>query len=320
MESFDVKPIRLELEGATAITALVHHPGTGKIYAGMTSVCQALAEIDPRTDEWRSLGEVFPRRPDNDRIKDKIHNSLCIGRDGMLYFGADVNINWNGLGGEKGEFDLHRWGGGAIYRYDPGKEELRDLGTPVPMNGIHGLGYDERSHALWGYTIPDNHLFRFEIDSGSVEDYGRISDFASHNVGVARNGNVYSAWRRDKTYLLKYDPRENRMIRTKTVIENPVGVAVVGNVGVDSWMQHSNGLFYCGTASEGVLFSLDPETDQLDYIGKPAFGPRLTAMKEDEKGVIWGTSGWPVMGVFSYDPREDRLKDYGEPETRYPMC
>ncbi len=320
MKSFDVKEIRLELEDATAITAMVYHPGTEKIYAGMTSICQVLAEIDPKTDEWRSLGEIFPRRADNDKMHDKIHNTLCLARDGMLYFGADVNMSWDGIGGEHGKFDLHRWGGGAIYRYDPQEEKLEDLGIPVPMNGVHGLGYDANAHALYGYTIPDNHFFRFEIDSGKAEDYGHISNFASHNVGVARNGNVYAAWRRGKTCLLKYDPRANRLTRTDVVIENPVGPSVVGNVGMDSWMQHSDGLVYCGTASEGILFSLDPETDEIRYIGKPAMGPRLTAMVEDESGVIWGNAGWPVMGLFSYDPKSEKLEYYGEPETRFPMC
>jgi len=56
-----------------------------------------------------------------------------------------------------------------------------------------------------------------------------------------------------------------------------------------------------------VAFSGGKDSTAMAYhlreLGRPRpnDGPRLTGLAE-HNGMIFGTSGWPVMGLFSYDP------------------
>lgn len=320
-----LEKITLSDHEAIAITSLAKTED-GTIYVGLTSKSHTLYEYDAGARRLRDLGPIFPPRTHPNDIHDKIHNSLVT--DGrMLYIGQGLNIDW--FASPYG-FDLRKYGGGHLFSYAPAAGVLTDLGLPVPLNAIHGLTIDPAGKTLFGYTIPDNHFFRYAIDTGEMADYGKISPYASHNFIADGRGNVYGSWKKDGayddaerlsgrfivkgTFLLKYDGAADALLRTKQMIVYGDEHDIFCNVGVDSWLRTASGDIYGGTAIGGVIFRVT-EDGAVEYIGKPVGTPRLTSMVEGPDGLIYGCAGFPFMHIFTLDPRTREIRDLGPLST-----
>ena len=328
--AFHLEKTLLADHDACAITSLAKGKN-GKIYLGLTSRTHALYEYDTASGALRDLGPTFPPRQGDNAILDKIHNSLV--SDGeTLYIGQGLNIDWTV---SPYSFDLRAYEGGHLFAYHLQTETLEDLGLQVPLNAIHGLTYDPAFRRLYGYTIPDNHFFQYDIATGRTVDFGKISMYASHNFTADGRGNVYGAWKKDGTYddaerlsgrfvikgtfLMKYDAKADTMNRTREMIVYGDEHDIFCNVGVDSWLRTSTGDVYGGTAIGGTIFRVR-EDDTIEYIGKPVGTPRLTSMVEAPDGTIYGCAGFPFMHIFSLDPRTKAITDHGPLSTEGDFC
>jgi len=282
MTGYDVRTISLAgIPGAAAITALALG-ADGNVYAGLTGDGHVLARISAADDRVEDLGRIFPERRGMAPVLDKIHNSLVPGPDGALYLGQGLNIDWNAA--PRG-CDLAAYGGGHLFRFDPGTGRLDDLGVPVPLNAIHGMAMDPARRILYGYTIPDNHFFVHRLDDRVSTDLGKIGSYASHNLVVGKNGTVYGGFfgdvgftggaseperkiRHSGTYLFRCRPDDGRLQRTTEMVVYGDEHDIFSNKGIDAWTVASDGTIYGGTAVGGFVFTVDEDTGRVAAIGR----------------------------------------------------
>ena len=318
MDKYDVREIPVKLDGAVAITAV--EVCNGKVYIGLTGNDVALVELDPADESVRDTGFRFPSK--GNKIMNKIHNSLVVD-GGLLYIGHGSNINF-----DKWQFPPS-FDGGHVYSYDPGSGRTEDLGLASGCSTVHALAGGDGF--VFGYTIPDNHLFACDIQAGGMTDLGNLigHDYPNHNL-VCAGRKAFGVYRRPQQstenkihlagyYLFVYDHDTKTYEVTDELVSEAAGPG--GGAGMDSWVLASDGKAY-GGRSDGVLVELDPATHHVSEIGKarPNGGPRLSGLAERD-GLIFGTAGWPVMGFFSYDPKSGAFTDYGHVTDAYPkMC
>jgi len=328
MKEYKVKTIEVKLNEAKAITALLAGK-SGTIYVGLTASLNCLAGIDPKTDKVTDLGPIFPPRKNRVHVLDKIHNSLVKDNDGILYIGRGINLDWNGVGGTitgtadeaMGLFDMGSFEGGRMYSFDEKTKKVTDLGLMMKQNGVHSLCIDAERKMIYGYGIPDYHFYSFNIKTKETRDFGKISQYCSHNFGVAKNGNVYGGWLHGdgSVHLFKYDAKKQEVFRLAQSLVFHVGKDIASNIGLDSWYSDENGEIYVGTV-DGLLMKIDPDTDKVSIVGKPLLSPRITGMAKGPDGLIYLSAGYPVMHLVAYDPKKNKFTDFGQPETKHPMC
>jgi hypothetical protein len=323
MKNFHISKQLFTENGSTAITSLING-GNGKLYIGFTSMDHPVLEYDMSNGKTRDIGLMFNPPANNMPLEDKVHNSLAIDENGILYIGQGLNIGWDA---RPYGYSLQKYGGGHLFTYDTKTECIEDHGIMVPRNAIHGITYNKETRRIYGYTIPDNHFFRYDIDAGTVTDYGKISSYASHNFVTDSQGNAYGAWLKEGIYessemaaknnyilkgsfLLKFDRAKDELVRTKEMIVYGLEHDIFGNVGIDSWVRTSKGKIFGGTAINGVIFNITAE-DRIKYVGKPVLGPRLTSMTEGPDGLIYGCAGFPHMSLFTLNPDTYEIEDLG---------
>ena len=316
MDKYDVREIPVKLDGAVAITAV--KVCNGKLYIGLTGNDVALVELDPADESIRDTGFRFPSKGND--IMNKIHNSLVIADD-KCYIGHGSNI-----GMDKWQFPPS-FDGGHLYAFDPATGKTDDLGLASARSTVHALAGTDAF--LFGYGIPDNHLFSCDLQSGEITDFGNLNghDYPNHNF-VCAGRRAFGAYKRGQqsredrlalggSYLMVYDHDAKQIEMTGHLLAD----SSAGDAGMDSWVAASNGRLY-GGRGDGVLIEVDLETYEVRELGRPRpnDGPRMTGVAERD-GLIFGTSGWPVMGLFSYDPESGAFTDYGHVTDAYPkMC
>ncbi|MCD6364662.1 MAG: hypothetical protein J7M14_02180 [Planctomycetes bacterium] len=326
MIGFDVDIIEVPIAQTTAIVSAVKSPTTDKLYLGLTSKGDVLVEYDPKTGEFRGMNVHFKHKAaaggTEEQRSDKIHNSLCMTDNGIIYAGQFKSFDYPQ---DSQLVDSRTVGGGRILRIDPEKDEIKDLGELTPMGGIHGMAIDSKGRWAYCYVLPDNHFYRFDLQTGEVTDFGQISkEQAAHHVVATEDGNayiahcVYARYQFYKhIYLCKYDRKADKFIRwcdDDHMLSWALAPRIAGNSGVDIFERTASGLIYGGMAFEGKIFTIDPATDKVTFLGAPpVMGPGLRCLKEAPDGMIYGTAGYPRAEVFSYNPKTRVFNNHGTP-------
>src|SRR5206468_496251 len=91
-------------------------------------------------------------------------------------------------------FDLRSMTGGKILIYNPDNRSIETVGQVQPFNYIQSMIVDPVRHRGYGHTLGDCHFFDVNADAKTVEDHGRISTFAFHNLCRLPDGVIYGAW------------------------------------------------------------------------------------------------------------------------------
>ena len=332
MDAYKVTKLPLDdkFKDALAITAM--NTCGNKVYIGLTGKDTVLVELDPATDKTRDTGFRFPPKGANgDAIHDKIHNSLVKGQngpDGLFFMGHDANITWNQWPFSPGEFT-----GGHLSAFNVKTGQTEDLGLVAGCNVPHALAIGD--NFLFGYTIPDNHFFACDLLKKKLTDFGNIiGGFCNHNVvcvGQKAFGGYLAPYQTREegpdlikgVYLFVYDHANQTIRKTEQRIacgEADDGIGG-GNRGLDSWLVTSDKKVYGGLA-DGKFIELNSETVHVTEIGlaRPNGGPRLPCLAESKEKIIFGTAGWPQMGLFSFNPAAHEFRDYGIIAPEYKMC
>ncbi|MFC1672043.1 hypothetical protein ACFL01_02785 [Planctomycetota bacterium] len=330
MQCFDVDVIKIEAGESTAITSLVRGKND-RLYAGLTSYGNALVEVDPKTLDVKDLGPIF-EPIDGGLLHHKIHNGLAVADDGTIWIGEGSAISPNN---PVQEFNLHKYQGGAIHSYRPDTGKFTRHAIPVPHNSIHAMALSPDNRYVAGYTVPDNHFWSYDIESGEVTDYGQISNWCCHCVEIDENNTAYCGWLTLNlassasqghdlgrgVYLTRCDLKAREFEKTNTLVVFGRQYGIAGNVGLDAWCRTRSGRLFGSTAVGGVIFEVLDGGDAVRHVGKPVLFPRVGSMVEDKDGVIWGAAGYPVMNIFSFHPDEPgSMRDYGPVETSHPLC
>lgn len=332
LKAYEVQELRVPVPQANAVTAMALGDD-GLLYCGLTGKRRVLAALDPRDDSIHDLGEVYPDDPKTRGILDKIHNALVKAPDGSLYIGQGLNIS----DAYPRDFHSHGYEGGHLFRYQPGSGRFSDLGPQVRGEAIQGMAMDPHGRYLAGYTIPGNRFFVHDLASHEVTDYGRISQMGHHNLVCDARGVTWGCWncalapkgavvRTDGCYLMRYE-HEGRAFE-RTTIEVPTAafraVSPAFNKswanGFDSACCARDGAVYFGTSLPANLGRFQPETGQVESLGRPVRSSRIPALGESADGRIVGFGGFPQMQLFTYDPRNRRLLNHGVVRPQYKLC
>jgi outer membrane protein assembly factor BamB len=335
MKNYDIKEIKIDnCKDAIAITAMLLGRD-GNVYVGLTATGEVVARINTADDSVENLGRIFPERKNMVPVFDKVHNSLVEGPGGEIYIGQGLNIDWHAA---PFDCDLSAYGGGHLFKFDINTGRLEDYGVQVPFNAIHGMTIDIKRRIIYGYTIPDNHFFIHYLDDHRVEDKGKISNYASHNLVCGQNGTVFGGYfgdigwsggtvdeARNKfkfygTYLYKFHPENDKFIRTKELLVYGDEYDIFSNKGIDSWLCASDGTIYGGTAIGGTIFKVDEKSCKVTVLGKPVLGPRVSGMKEGKDGLIYITAGFPNMHLVVFNPKTAEFTDLGSVNTQRELC
>ena len=211
--------------------------------------------------------------------------------------------------------------GGHLVRYDPANGKHEDFGLPVPLTYIHSLVYDDTRQRAYGHTIPGNHFFVADLKSKQLINHGRISRFSFHSMAVAPDGKVFGSYIASdgKLRLLEYDPDEDHLSRTDSVILMDPGAAVQGNIGLDAWCVTRRGEMYFGTVANALLHRLHYQDRRVELLGQAPGQQRIATMCEGEDDVLYLTVGFPHAHVVRYDTRKAKFEDLGTVCTEVPM-
>jgi hypothetical protein len=104
----------------------------------------------------------------------------------------------------------------------------------------------------------------------------------------------------EPAFIWKYDPRKGRLEK----------VGAPGEYQLDSMVEAPNGMIYIGTAYNGLVYRLHPETCQISSLGSPDIDSTswIITMVRTRQDEIYGAKG---LGIFRLDWRRDRLEPLG---------
>lgn len=341
-----------------AITALAS-PDNETLFIGTTSQgCNGavLLRMNLRTKQITDTGLRFPDKGAIGTyaysVGDKIHSALIAGEgrfSGKLLLGHGSHIWWDDGGWP---FDDKIFSGGGLYAFDPISNHATLLGIPVQRNTVHGLFAGEGFAA--GYSLPDNHFFSFDYESGKTRDFGKISGYCCHSIGCVGK-KAFGVFRRSLgeqrgdivvsndsgAFLFCYNHETGNIERT-TILIDQLKTNIRFNSGMDSWLNTPAGLL--GGRVDGTLFLLEPENmtiEELGYAIKPTYpaftneqirkfggsrcetingSERVTSMAMIDNRYIIGVAGFPKMHVFIYDLEKRNSIDLGIVNDELGMC
>jgi hypothetical protein len=208
------------------------------------------------------------------------------------------------------------------------KLALRDLGVPIQGEGVFALIADPKADRLYGIAAPSGRFFWFEISTGKkmILEETRVSkksslflhsyalepeDYLCRRLAVDRTGRIFGSLPVNR--LFAFHPATNQIQVLKEELPEGWGRRALGRV--DCWALDPNGQLYGGSAAEGQLFRLNPDSGKVVNLGKPVQMPRLKGMAFAADGKLYGVAGGApgYSHLFSYDPQEGNFRDLGNP-------
>lgn len=250
----------------------------------------------------------------------KIPTGFCKGLNGELYAGTIAN-----------EIDSKIQAGGHLFQTtvdDNGVVHIKDLGIPVPGEGILALTINAGKSMLFGITHPSGLFITYNLETGVTKQYEEISpseedlnvmkkyalspmDFLCKALIADDQGNIYGSTLVNR--LFYFNPDEETFHILEDNLPEVWGRRSMG--AVESWTKSENGLLYGGNAGDGQLFELNPKTKRVKNLGKPIMMNRLRGLTSAKDGKIYGIAGATpgYAHLFSYDEKTGFV-DLGNPE------
>ncbi len=217
----------------------------------------------------------------------------------------------------------------AVHLEIEGEIEIRDLGIPVPGEGVYSLTGDDSNETLYGLTYPSGYFFSFDIKSGraivfeetvpsdkevnSLKEQFSLQpdDYLSRALILDSKGNVYGSLPYGKLFC--YDSKSESIIELNVDLPFVWGRRSLGQI--QCWLKTREGRIYGANRADGQLFEFKAETHQIVNLGKPLMFPGIDGLVQGADGKIYGIGG-RIKGythLFSYDEGEGFI-DYGNPQ------
>lgn len=221
-------------------------------------------------------------------------------------------------------------GDGHLLRVEVTADGLRarDLGAPVPGEGVFALVLDTARGRLYGLTHPSGKFFEYDLAAGKTTVFegtmlaGREQSayrqfdlkpeqYLSRRLVLDGQGRVYGSLPMGR--LFRFDPSSQAVETLAAGIPAIWGHGQIARL--DSWAVAPDGSLYGGNAADGQIFRLNPATGAVQNLGKPILTPRIKAMSFAADGLLYGVAGgYPgYTHVFTYDPKNQSFQDYGIP-------
>ena len=252
-----------------------------------------------------------------------IRTGFSKGKNNTLYAGTIANKDEKGAN-QSGHLI-------AVSINAAGASAIKDLGTPVPGEGIFSLTADAKGTALYGISYPAGIFFSYTISNKAVkiykdivpsaEDIQLISEFVLNPEEYlckalieGPQGQIFGSLPVNK--LFSFDPATQRFQVFKDALPEVWGHRALGQI--ESWATSKDGKIYGGNAGDGQLFELNPVSKKIKNLGKPVMAPRLRGLSFGRDGKLYGIAGAApgYVHLFSYAPNGKGFSDYGNPQFK----
>lgn len=244
----------------------------------------------------------------------KIHTSMCAMEDGRIIFqshttaAAPSHPVWMPYG-----YRNHMWEGfpgSNVMIWDPQTNKVEDLGIPVRRESLYGGVYSARCRAMFSSTLMNGHIYRFDLDTKRVTDYGNLTEGSCCLLKEGSDGHVYFAsgngdLMRINTQSLKLEDLGLRFV-VDTRYKNR------NNMRMMYAINGPDGKMYFGPQHCELMQSYDPATGKLEVVGSvmpeelahyPHYG-MIYGFDFDEDNVLWYglmTHPQPGSGYSGYE-------------------
>lgn len=228
----------------------------------------------------------------------KIHSSIHKMKDGRLIMTthttakSPVHDVWLPR-----QYYSHLWEGyqgSIVIIYDPETGVFENRGIPVPRESIYGGVYDEKHHAFYFTGYFRGHLYRLDIATNELKDYGQVTEYGSFRLHVGPDGHVYGNSRSGNVYRVNTDTLEIEDIATFPLDENDPWAPAYRQIHFA--VNGPDGYIYLAVYWHPQLIRLDPKTGEITLMG--TYAPdvdvfnqqprvRINAMDMDDNGVLW---------------------------------
>ncbi|AWO00864.1 hypothetical protein DLD77_03710 [Chitinophaga alhagiae] len=222
--------------------------------------------------------------------------------------------------------------GGHIMRItlgSNGQPVVKDLGIPVPKEGIFSLTANDAGTMLYGISYPKGIFFSYDVARGKVTTFNNLvpsdkdlrqltheyamepEEFLGKALVTDQQGRVYGSLPVNK--LFRFDPQTQQFTILDNYLPEVWGRRTLGQV--EAWARAADGKLYGGNRGDGQLFELDPATLKMKNLGKPVMMNRLRALSFARDGKLYGIGGGQpgYAHLFSYNTTEG-FRDYGNPQ------
>ncbi len=241
----------------------------------------------------------------------KIHTSITPIRDGKVIMTTHTTAR--SAAHRYWLFDQHYthiwegFPGSHVLVWDPATRQCSDLGIPVARDSIYGTCFDDRNNALWFSTYLRGHLYRLDLETRKVKDFGQITEFGSYKFVKDRLGNMLISTRSGTVFhiavddykitdlgVLASEPEKNPLWRAHRILAHHAAMP--------------DGRILLGLHWSDRLYAFDPETMQFERFGdfRPAsFIQSAPWMMQkglafDSKGILWQASLCPVNEAVGF--------------------
>ena len=208
---------------------------------------------------------------------------------------------------------------------------IKDLGIPIPGEGIFALTADAKGDVLYGISYPTGMFFTYSITTKSVKTFKDISpsrkdlrlfseylmnpeDYLCKALMAGPNGQILGSALVNK--LFSFDPVTQKIKIFKEELPEVWGRRSLGQI--ECWAKSKSGKLYAGNAGDGQLMEINPVSGEIRNVGKPVMMPRLRGLTFAKDGRLYGIAG-ALPGyahLFSYAPDKEGFKDYGNPQFK----
>ena len=166
----------------------------GKIYYVLSSESYETGAqmyvFDPATDKIRHLGDITEacgEKGEGSIVQGKSHVNF-VESNGKLYFSTHIGYYSLIDGMEKMGIPpagYKPYPGGHLLSYDMTTGKFEDLAIAPNKEGILTMNMDPRRGRIFGITWPSGYFFRFDILSGTMKDFGKVSAEGENGIGAA---------------------------------------------------------------------------------------------------------------------------------------
>ena len=185
-----------------------------------------------------------------------------------------------------------------IYDLETGKVENRDI--PVPEESIYGAKYDASHNCLYFTGYIRGHLYRYDLDTNRVRDYGKVTEYGSYRLAEGPDGHLYSASRTGNLFRIN--------VQTQEIEE--LGIELPDNNGeashhhrIISYSVAFGGKLYLQPTFSNGMWVYDPKENSLEYVGD--FRPKIGNYEPDTDKSVY------TQWIFGMALDEDDCLWYG---------
>lgn len=273
-----------------SFTTLTYNKKDGFLYCGVTNFSNdILYRFAPHSKKFE--GMEYAKAGFAEIFDIKLHRSVEIAKNGLIY-GATSCLHGIDRRGEGA--------GGKVFCFDPTARRYKLLCIPNKRDYIQTITLDEERQMIYGFTYPVFEFFAYSIKLNQVMfcDY---MESITHVSALDDKGRYWGTWGQ-KHNLFHYDPGTNKVVYYKHGFPEPCRSLMYPNAGpIDCMINGEDGYLYVATEN-ATFYRLDPNTAQLEYLGKPFPGIRMPGLLVGEDGLLYGCGGNDDNCVlFSYD-------------------